>query len=93
MLSDMCCLIVNTYYRIDDIPSSVIKILDKPDGWCNYCNGPIYGCGLRLIRSVTVIERMMKDLPFVFEVCSSRCHRDFRKSPRIKWEHGQVVVM
>ena len=43
---------------------------------CDQCGGVIYGAGLRMIRSINHTHFGIKNLPFIFIVCSPVCWRE-----------------
>ena len=47
---------------------------------CDQCGGMVYGAGLRVIRSInhTHTHFNVKNLPFIFIVCSPVCWREVR---------------
>uniref|UniRef100_A0A1X7T4Q5 Disease resistance R13L4/SHOC-2-like LRR domain-containing protein n=1 Tax=Amphimedon queenslandica TaxID=400682 RepID=A0A1X7T4Q5_AMPQE len=55
MLSDMCCTVLakhSTVSAIEEYPQDIQALLNNPTGTCDYCQGAMYGCGLRAIRSI-----------------------------------------
>lgn len=45
---------------------------------CDQCGGVVYGVGLRVIRSISHTYFRVKNLPFIFIVCSPACSRELR---------------
>ena len=50
----------------------------RPSGICDYCKGPIYGSGLRLITGVQKEPFHTKNIPVIFQLCSPTCHKMMR---------------
>ena len=50
----------------------------RKNGVCDQCGGMVYGVGLRVIRSINHIYFSVKNLPFIFIVCSPPCSRELR---------------
>ena len=44
------------------------------------CRKPMYGSGMRLIRAVENCPSIMKELPFIFNVCSVNCKQRLRQN-------------
>ncbi|XP_068919808.1 leucine-rich repeat-containing protein 63 isoform X1 [Petaurus breviceps papuanus] len=59
-----------SYNEITSIPNE-IKYLST--NLCDYCQGPLYGKGLHLIRPFDVFNNSL--LPILFNVCSPRCFK------------------
>lgn len=54
--------------------------------YCDECNKPIYGRGLRLIRSNGQDQVFgYKCLPLIFQVCSPECHKTLKSCHEIIW--------
>lgn len=54
-------------------------------GKCDCCNGPVFGAGLRLIRAVAMEKFKVKNLPFIFTLCSPTCRRTLKRKPNSHW--------
>jgi hypothetical protein len=64
-----------------NLPEKLQKWLLKYDGLCAFCEMPIYGSGQRLIKTVLPSEcpRIMREIPFIFTVCTPTCRRKLRE--------------
>ncbi|XP_046854376.1 leucine-rich repeat-containing protein 63-like [Xenia sp. Carnegie-2017] len=64
---------------IKAIPEEIEKQLLSP-GVCDCCDGPMFGPGVRIIKTV---ENMfgVKYIPIIFTVCAHTCRRAFKKNP------------
>ncbi|XP_065449612.1 leucine-rich repeat-containing protein 63 isoform X4 [Chrysemys picta bellii] len=65
----------NMWQRYTEISKDTQEILNNCRV-CDCCKGPLYGQGLRLIRSCRNIFRFRK-LPFLFNACSPSCYSSF----------------
>ena len=54
-----------------------LNIYRRKNGVCDQCGGVVYGAGLRVIRSINHTN-FVKNLPFIFIVCSPMCWREAR---------------
>ncbi|XP_038243843.1 leucine-rich repeat-containing protein 63 isoform X2 [Dermochelys coriacea] len=63
------------WQRYTEISKDIQEILNNCRV-CDCCKGPLYGQGLRLIRSCRNIFRFRK-LPFLFNACSPSCYSRF----------------
>ncbi|XP_011795248.1 PREDICTED: leucine-rich repeat-containing protein 63 [Colobus angolensis palliatus] len=61
----------------DKIPVEVQKLL-KCTSRCEWCHGPKFGEGFRVIRSCDIFGA--SQLPVMFHVCSSSCYRRIKES-------------
>ncbi|XP_043853843.1 leucine-rich repeat-containing protein 63 [Dromiciops gliroides] len=59
-----------------DIKQQLVTI-----NYCHYCQGPLYGKGLRLIRPFDVFNNPL--LPILFILCSPRCYKYAKRDPNI----------
>nr|XP_035158538.2 leucine-rich repeat-containing protein 63 isoform X2 [Callithrix jacchus] len=66
---------LHTFY--DTIPVEVQKLL-KCTSKCEWCHGPKFGEGFRVIRSCDIFGATQ--LPVMFYVCSSSCYRRIKES-------------
>ncbi|XP_032150611.1 leucine-rich repeat-containing protein 63 [Sapajus apella] len=66
---------LHTFY--DTIPVEVQKLL-KCTSKCEWCHGPKFGEGFRVIRSCDIFGA--PQLPVMFYVCSSSCYRIIKES-------------
>ncbi|VFV37932.1 Hypothetical predicted protein [Lynx pardinus] len=77
---------LDKYY--DEIPVEIQELLKCPST-CEWCHGPKFGEGFRVIRSCDIFGATQ--LPVLYHVCSSYCYRKVKESsfilkndPRIK---------
>ncbi|XP_008583417.1 PREDICTED: leucine-rich repeat-containing protein 63 [Galeopterus variegatus] len=70
----------NLHKFYDAIPAKVQKLL-KCTSKCEWCHGPKFGKGFRVIRSCDIFGA--SQLPVMFHVCSSSCYRNVKKSTYI----------
>jgi len=54
-------------------------------GICDACGEPIFGAELAVIRGVEHKHYSIKNLPFIFVVCSPECSTELRKRPDKYW--------
>uniref|UniRef100_A0A8C3VQJ7 Leucine rich repeat containing 63 n=1 Tax=Catagonus wagneri TaxID=51154 RepID=A0A8C3VQJ7_9CETA len=59
------------------IPVEIQKLL-KWTSKCEWCHGPMFGEGFRIIRSYDIFGAIQ--LPVIFYVCSSSCYRKVKES-------------
>ncbi|XP_027703937.1 leucine-rich repeat-containing protein 63 [Vombatus ursinus] len=71
----------NQLWKFYEVLPSEIKQQLITSNVCDYCRGPLYGKGLRVIRSFDVFNIQL--LPILFNVCSSRCYRFTKRDPNI----------
>ncbi|TFK07549.1 thioredoxin-interacting protein [Platysternon megacephalum] len=74
-LAALCFSRNNMWQRYTEISKDIQEILNNCRV-CDCCKGPLYGQGLRLIRSCRNIFRFRK-LPFLFNACSPSCYSSF----------------
>ncbi|XP_058403706.1 leucine-rich repeat-containing protein 63 [Diceros bicornis minor] len=67
----------NLWKRYDVIPGKIQKLL-KWTSRCEWCHGPKFGEGFRVIRSFDIFGAT--HLPVMFHVCSSSCYRKAKES-------------
>ncbi|XP_005213765.1 leucine-rich repeat-containing protein 63 isoform X2 [Bos taurus] len=72
---------LHKYYNV--IPEEIQKLL-KCTSQCEWCHGPMFGEGFRIIRSYDVFG--VTQLPVIFYVCSSSCYRKVKES-NIVFDH------
>ncbi|XP_006163505.1 leucine-rich repeat-containing protein 63 isoform X2 [Tupaia chinensis] len=66
---------IHTFY--DVIPAEIQKLL-KCTSKCDWCHGPKFGEGLRIILSCDIFGALQ--LPIMFYVCSSSCYKEAKES-------------
>ncbi|XP_052506324.1 leucine-rich repeat-containing protein 63 [Budorcas taxicolor] len=66
---------LHEYYNV--IPVEIQKLL-KCTSKCEWCHGPMFGEGFRIIRSCDVFG--VTQLPVIFYVCSSSCYKKVKES-------------
>ncbi|XP_053863929.1 leucine-rich repeat-containing protein 63 isoform X2 [Malaclemys terrapin pileata] len=74
-LAALCFSRNNMWQRYTEISKDIQEILNNCRV-CDCCKGPLYGQGLRLIRSCRNVFRFRK-LPFLFNACSPSCYSSF----------------
>ncbi|KAM9170082.1 leucine-rich repeat-containing protein 63 isoform 5-T6 [Pangshura tecta] len=74
-LAALCFSRNKMWQRYTEISKDIQEILNNCRV-CDCCKGPLYGQGLRLIRSCRNIFRFHK-LPFLFNACSPSCYSSF----------------
>ncbi|XP_044869425.1 leucine-rich repeat-containing protein 63 isoform X2 [Mauremys mutica] len=74
-LAALCFSSNKMWQRYTEISKDIQEILNNCRV-CDCCKGPLYGQGLRLIRSCRNIFRFRK-LPFLFNACSPSCYSSF----------------
>uniref|UniRef100_A0A452IUP8 Leucine rich repeat containing 63 n=1 Tax=Gopherus agassizii TaxID=38772 RepID=A0A452IUP8_9SAUR len=74
-LAALCFSRNKMWQRYTEISKDIQEILNNCSV-CDCCKGPLYGQGLRLIRSCRNIFRFRK-LPFLFNACSPSCYSSF----------------
>ncbi|XP_065255153.1 leucine-rich repeat-containing protein 63 [Emys orbicularis] len=74
-LAALCFSRNNMWQRYTEISKDIQEILNNCRV-CDCCKGPLYGQGLRLIRSCRNIFRFRR-LPFLFNACSPSCYSSF----------------
>jgi hypothetical protein len=52
---------------------------------CEECHDSVFGPGLTVIRAVHHSHFKVRNLPFIFTVCSSRCMSNLAKKPAKFW--------
>ena len=57
---------------------TVLMYYRRKNGVCDQCGGVVYGVGLRVIRSIRHTHFSVKNLPFIFVVCSPPCWSSVR---------------
>ncbi|XP_074073195.1 leucine-rich repeat-containing protein 63 isoform X2 [Macrotis lagotis] len=65
-----------SYNEITSIPKDIQNLSSK---LCDYCQGPMYGKGLHLIRPYNVFNYPL--LPILVKVCSPRCYKMASSAP------------
>ncbi|XP_040304395.1 leucine-rich repeat-containing protein 63 isoform X2 [Herpailurus yagouaroundi] len=66
---------LDKYY--DEIPVEIQELLKCPST-CEWCHGPKFGEGFRVIRSCDIFGATQ--LPVLYHVCSSSCYRKVKES-------------
>ncbi|KAM9049830.1 leucine-rich repeat-containing protein 63 [Megaptera novaeangliae] len=66
---------LHKYYNV--IPVEIQKLL-KCTSRCEWCRGPMFGEGFRIIRSCNIFG--VTQFPVIFYVCSSSCYRKVKES-------------
>lgn len=69
---------------------NVTIVAYRPTGKCDYCQGPMYGCGLRAIRSVSSNNVIVRNLPFIFHICSPSCYYATMNMEHLKWKKDHI---
>lgn len=90
-LVNLCCVAIEkTAADIESslAPASVLDILrSRSCGICDQCEGSVFGCGLTVIRTVDHSHYKVRNLPFIFTVCSLRCCSLLTRKPAKFWRH------
>ncbi|XP_021037643.1 leucine-rich repeat-containing protein 63 [Mus caroli] len=76
-LTQICSLYLVKNKLLDYISDAVRKSL-KSTSECDWCHGPKFGEGFRIIRSCDIFG--VSHVPIMFHVCSSSCYRDIRET-------------
>ncbi|XP_052046901.1 leucine-rich repeat-containing protein 63 [Apodemus sylvaticus] len=79
-LTQICALFIvknNLHKVFDYIPISVQKYLISTSD-CDWCHGPKFGEGYRIIRSCDIFG--VSHVPIMFYVCSPSCYQEIRES-------------
>ncbi|XP_028610114.1 leucine-rich repeat-containing protein 63 [Grammomys surdaster] len=79
-LTHICSLFIvksNLHKVLDHISATVQEHLGSTSD-CDWCHGPRFGEGFRIIRSCTLFG--MSYVPIMFRVCSPPCYREIRES-------------
>ncbi|KAF0874362.1 LRC63 protein, partial [Crocuta crocuta] len=66
---------LHKYYEV--IPVEIQKLLECPSR-CEWCQGPMFGEGFRVIQSCDIFGAT--HLPILYHVCSSYCYRKVKES-------------
>ncbi|XP_039770933.1 leucine-rich repeat-containing protein 63 isoform X2 [Ornithorhynchus anatinus] len=74
-LASLCFAQNHLWQNYKVLPQEAQKIL-LCFSLCDYCQGPMYGKGLQLIRPYNIFG--ISPLPFMFHVCCSSCYRNLR---------------
>ncbi|XP_038617997.1 leucine-rich repeat-containing protein 63 [Tachyglossus aculeatus] len=74
-LASLCFAQNHLWQNYKVLPQEAQKIL-LCFSLCDYCQGPMYGKGLQLIRPYNIFGIPL--LPFMFHVCCSSCYRNLR---------------
>jgi len=59
---------------------------------CDMCRRGIYGRGFRVIRSVRNELLGIKNIPFLFNVCSFKCQTQLEKKDSTEWKNVFSLV-
>ncbi|XP_028405726.1 uncharacterized protein LOC114528287 isoform X2 [Dendronephthya gigantea] len=71
-------MISSERYCITSIPQEIKMLLFSP-GICDCCDGPVFGPGVRIIKTVEEIFGV-KNMAIIFTVCTHTCRRAFKKN-------------
>lgn len=89
MLVDLTSVVLGSCVSaLDDeeLPSSVrIALQSRRNAVCDCCQGVLFGAGLRLIRAVAREKFGVRNLPFIFQVCSPSCRSKLKKRANRYW--------
>lgn len=88
-LVDICCVVIRkTVQDIEKSPLPVLNILQRHSyehETCDECQDRMFGPGLTVIRSVEHSHFHVRNLPFIFTVCSPRCRSLLAKKSAKFW--------
>ncbi|XP_029794323.1 leucine-rich repeat-containing protein 63 [Suricata suricatta] len=76
-LSSLFFLKNNLHKHYEVIPVEIQKLLECPSR-CEWCQGPMFGEGFRVIQSCDIFGATY--LPVLYHVCSSYCYRKVKES-------------
>nr|XP_051706016.1 leucine-rich repeat-containing protein 63 isoform X3 [Oryctolagus cuniculus] len=71
-------MLVNNIHKLYEKIPVKAKLLLKSTSRCDWCHGPMFGEGLRIIRSCDIFGT--SQLPIMFHVCSPSCYRRLKES-------------
>ncbi|XP_008822633.1 leucine-rich repeat-containing protein 63 [Nannospalax galili] len=79
-LPQLCSLFIvkNNLHKIQAMVPKIFQKFLKSTSRCDWCHGPKFGDGLRIIRSCDMFGATQ--IPIMFYVCSSSCYLEIRES-------------